>query len=86
LASIAAQQANVTDATDSAFFEVDFGTLRLSVIEGIVGAANLRGVRRLVWWLVCFCKEVVVVGRDAVGQKSEDRPSQQGESTFWPEI
>ena len=44
------------------------------------------GVGRLVSWLFCFWKEVLVISRDAVGQKSEDRPSQQGEPTFWPGV
>jgi len=39
-----AQQANEADATDLAFFKVDFGTLRLSVIEVCVGAADWRAL------------------------------------------
>jgi hypothetical protein len=40
----AAQQANVPDAPDSVFVEVDFGTVRSLSSQGIVGAGNLRGV------------------------------------------
>jgi hypothetical protein len=44
---VAAQQANVPDATSLAFIEIDFGTVRPFYGWGMVGAGNLRGVGRL---------------------------------------
>ena len=41
----AAQQLFPADRTDSAFFGVDFGTLRLLVVEVSVAAAKTEGVR-----------------------------------------
>jgi hypothetical protein len=80
----ATQQCQCSRITTLLFLENACACETTLALKVILLARNrlIGGVRRLVSWLFCFWKEVLVVGTDAVGQKSEDRPSQQGESTF----